>query len=79
MPPPAVPPAVKAALKALPVNDKIAVQSYIAGLRDTIKELENQMKADATGDPHAHFHGHDDAPCTADHGHDAGHNHDESW
>ena len=71
MAPPPIPSAVKEALSSLAMDKSVAVRSYIAGLRDIIKDLEVMV---ATGDSsgHAHMHGHE--VCYGDHGHE-GHDH----
>jgi hypothetical protein len=68
MTPPSVPAAVKEALNALPVNQSVAVRSYIAGLRDMIKDLEQGNTATGGGDE---GHSHGGEKCHADHGHDS--------
>ncbi|GMI25907.1 hypothetical protein TrCOL_g12470 [Triparma columacea] len=79
MPAPPVPPAVKEALSALPMDKSVSVRSYIAGLRDTIKDLEAQLNPPA----HSHMHGHEVCHENHDHGshdhgsHDHGHDHKE--
>ena len=69
MAPPVVPPIVKEALTLLPMDKSVAIRSYIAGLRDMIKDLESAASLkDAGLDPaHAHMHGHE--VCHEDHGH----------
>ena len=49
------------------MDKSVAVRSYIAGLRDIIKDLEVMVQTgDDTG--HAHMHGHE--VCYGDHGHE---------
>lgn len=60
---------VQAILKALPVHDQVVLRSYIASLRENVKDMEHKLLAEEDEDPHAHYHGHD--KCTADHGHDS--------
>mmetsp|Transcript_33341 Transcript_33341/g.70146 ORF Transcript_33341/g.70146 Transcript_33341/m.70146 type:complete len:161 (+) Transcript_33341:33-515(+) len=65
---------VKEVLSRLAVKDQVVLRSYIAGLRDQLKEhkVKAEHHDDDDDDAHAHFHGHD--KCTADHGHgDHGH------
>ena len=72
MAPPAIPSAVKEALSTLPMDKSVAVRSYIAGLRDMIKDLEAVVPPDVASG-HAHMHGHE--VCYGDHGHE---DHDHS-
>jgi len=70
---------VKEVISGLPVKDQVVLRSYIAGLRDTLKEYkEKAERREINGeddDPHAHYHGHD--KCTEDHGHDSHDHHDD--
>jgi hypothetical protein len=43
---------------------KVVIRSYIAGIRDQLKEYK--ARVEHGGDAHAHFHGHE--LCTSDHG-----------
>jgi len=63
---------VKAVISRLSVQDQVVIRSYIAGMRDELKELKVKLEH-ADDDPHAHYHGHE--KCTADHGHKH-HSHD---
>lgn len=69
---------VKEILKKLSAADQVVVQTYIAGLKQTITELrENQGIKVEHDEGHAHYHGH--AKCTHDHGHsDQAHDHEET-
>jgi len=70
---------VKEVISGLPVKDQVVLRSYIAGLRDTLKEYKEKVeRREINGeddDPHAHYHGHD--KCTEDHGHDSHDHHDD--
>ncbi|KAL7538513.1 hypothetical protein ACHAXR_008600 [Thalassiosira sp. AJA248-18] len=62
---------VKEVLATLPVKDQVVLRSYIAGLRDQLKEYKDKVEIAAAphgDDAHAHYHGHE--KCTSDHGHD---------
>ena len=50
----------------------VVLRSYIAGLRDQLKEFKVRAEHQED-DPHAHYHGHE--RCTSDHDHS--HNHQE--
>ncbi|KAL7521879.1 hypothetical protein ACHAWX_006571 [Stephanocyclus meneghinianus] len=66
----ALPPNMKEVLSRLSVADQVVIRSYIAGLRDQLKEYKAR-EGHPEGDAHAHYHGHE--LCTADHGHGHGH------
>mmetsp|Transcript_19723 Transcript_19723/g.29213 ORF Transcript_19723/g.29213 Transcript_19723/m.29213 type:complete len:175 (+) Transcript_19723:98-622(+) len=63
----ALPDNVKAVISRLSVQDQVVIRSYIAGMRDELKELKVKSEHADDDDPHAHYHGHE--KCTADHGH----------
>ncbi len=51
---------VKAVISRLSVQDQVVIRSYIAGMRDELKELKVKLEhADDDDDPHAHYHGHE--------------------
>jgi len=59
---------VKSAIKSLPPAQRVAVQTYIARLKEIIVDLEGRVAPEPAADTgHAHDHGH--GPCTQDHGH----------
>ena len=43
---------VQAILKALPVHDQVVLRSYIASLREHVKDLEHKFLAAEDADPH---------------------------
>ena len=43
---------VQAILKALPVHDQVVLRSYIASLREHVKDLEHKLLAPEDADPH---------------------------
>jgi hypothetical protein len=49
---------VKAVISRLSVQDQVVIRSYIAGMRDELKELKVKLEH-ADDDPHAHYHGHE--------------------
>lgn len=64
-----IPDNVKEILGQLTGPQQVALRTYIASLRNEIKELEQDALTKNDPDPHAHYHGHE--RCTHDHGHDA--------
>ncbi|KAL3795754.1 hypothetical protein HJC23_008241 [Cyclotella cryptica] len=70
MPEFSLPENVREVLSRLSVADQVVIRSYIAGLRDQLKEYK-ALAGHPEGDAHAHYHGHE--LCTADHGHHHGH------
>jgi len=55
---------VKEVISSLAVKDQVIIRSYIAGLRDQLKEFKVKAEhKDDEDDPHAHYHGHE--ACTA--------------
>ena len=50
---------VKAVLSRLSVQDQVVIRSYIAGMRDELKELRVKLEHAHDDDPHAHYHGHE--------------------
>eukprot|EP01082_Thalassiosira_pseudonana_P002709 g3172.t1 g3172 contig12:1559901-1560857(-) len=61
---------VKEVLSRLPAKDQVVIRSYIAGLRDQLKEFKAKAEH-PDDDDHAHYHGHE--RCTSDHGHNHHH------
>eukprot|EP00588_Corethron_pennatum_P035661 CAMPEP_0194347036 /NCGR_PEP_ID=MMETSP0171-20130528/105761_1 /TAXON_ID=218684 /ORGANISM="Corethron pennatum, Strain L29A3" /LENGTH=745 /DNA_ID=CAMNT_0039114239 /DNA_START=59 /DNA_END=2296 /DNA_ORIENTATION=- len=57
---------VKSAIKSLPPAQRVAVQTYIARLKEIIVDLEVRVAPPPVVDT-GHDHGH--GPCTLDHGH----------
>jgi hypothetical protein len=56
----AIPDNVKEVISRLSVQDQIIIRSYIAGMRDELKELRAKLEHGHDGDdPHAHYHGHE--------------------
>eukprot|EP00804_Cyclotella_cryptica_P024012 CCRYP_020053-RB/>CCRYP_020053-RB protein AED:0.08 eAED:0.08 QI:109/1/1/1/1/1/4/951/349 len=64
------------AIKKLEASDQVTVQTYLAKLKSTIKDLEQQLTAARDGnddddhDGHAHYHGGERCTGNHDHGHD---------
>ena len=50
---------VKAVISRLSVQDQVVIRSYIAGMRDELKELKVKLEHADDDDPHAHYHGHE--------------------
>ena len=50
---------VKAVISRLSVQDQVVIRSYIAGMRDELKELRVKLEHAGDDDPHAHYHGHE--------------------
>ena len=56
----AIPTNVKAVISRLSVQDQVVIRSYIAGMRDELKEMKVKLEhANDDDDAHAHFHGHE--------------------
>jgi len=63
---------VSDAIKKLDAVDQVAIQTYLAKLKQTIADLDESQHAAIEVDAgHAHYHGHE--KCTHDHGHDDHH------
>ena len=60
---------VKAVISRLSVQDQVVIRSYIAGMRDELKELKVKLEHadDDDDDSHAHFHGHEVSRVLAAH------------
>lgn len=56
----------------------VAIQTYIAGLKSTIQDLEEEVAKAKMGDDDAHSHYHGNEKCTADHSHDQGHGEEDT-
>ena len=61
---------VKAVISRLSVQDQVVIRSYIAGMRDELKELKVKLEHanDDDDDSHAHFHGHEVSRVLATYG-----------
>ena len=46
---------VQAILKALPVHDQVVLRSYIASLREHVKDLEHKLLVAEDADPHGGY------------------------
>ena len=55
----ALPDNVKAVISRLSVQDQVVIRSYIAGMRDELKEMKVKLEHADDDDPHAHYHGHE--------------------
>ena len=54
---------IKEILDQLSGPQQVALRSYLATLRNEIKDLEAELLVTHDPDPHAHYHGHEKVRC----------------